>query len=906
MTERVDPYKKTQLQSRPQAPRSGRQRGEGQAPARPSKSLLQCLAETAEMFAERPAVSAGTATATYEQFATRVTEIAAALADKGIRRGDRVGLCLARGIDQVAGLFAIWACGGAYVSIDPKLPVARIESMCEQATLALVIIDDTAPDATWPGVLNIGSVKASGNGDGIAQLRATADALQHELGEEADRTLAYVIFTSGSTGRPKGVAVEHGSLRYFIDTFDGLLARPGTDAVWIAGAALSFDVSVPELIGALTTGSHVVVRNRLEPIAPLVERHGGTHLQCTPSQLAIFASEESEREAISNLRFLLVVGEILPVALAADVRRLMNPAARFMNAYGPTEITVYAFSYDITEPPTGPVPIGRAFPGTDWAVVDEDLKPVAPGTMGELVIASPGVTRGYIGRPDLTAKAYVDIAIGDTGALRRAYLTGDLVTADADGMLHIHGRRDHQVKIRGNRVELGEIEAVILNDPDVLLSAVLAVKAGEGDVRVVAHVSPKDGARIDPAAVKARCAASLPGYMVPAFVVAHDALPRTTSGKVDRPALASLPPPWAVEGRTQANESADGKPADRMGNMCRIWTRLLGSQIGPDDNFYDLGGHSLLGIELLIEIEKEFGTRMPLGTLVEATTPRKLLAAMDSDAEPGGSFITLRDGQEPSIVIIHGAGGYLIKVVNLAQRLLPGHRIVGIAAHGLDGRNEPDPDVDAMVRRYIEGLAAERVEIGALVGYSAGGVVAAAMAEELAKRGERRPPVVLLDTTVPNGKIMRRIDYWRNLLINMATGGMPVVRAWLEHRRRRHLERDLRNRIVAEAAEHGFVDIETHLDTAMNNAKPPTTENAYVLVRALEINPSERPDFDWQRFTSVPVRHLFSPGNHMSMLDLPHVEELARLLNGALGDFPDLRQSKRVPARKSPARRKAA
>jgi amino acid adenylation domain-containing protein len=833
---------------------------------------------------DAPAVSQGEVTLSYRQFLDRVMVIADDLVAAGVGKGHTVGLLMSRGIDQIAGLFAVWSCGAAWVALDPNLPQARLIDIAAQAEVKIVLADQSV--APLPDLGSVLVASSESRRDDDRKDRSSAEALLQRVAEiaasgDADDQLAYLIFTSGSTGKPKGVAVALRTLRYFLDAFDDALGNPGEDAVWISGAPLTFDVCIPEIVGGLTSGSHVVLRGRLQPIAPIIDQHHGTHLQCTPSQLALFASDPSERIALGRLRHLIMVGEALPVSLAAEVRPLLAPHARFTNAYGPTEITVFAFTHEIESVPTGAIPIGRALEGTTWTVVDESMRRVPAGTMGELIIGGKGVSRGYHGRPDLTAQAFITTVV-EGPEPERAYRTGDLVTVRPDGVLDFHGRRDHQVKVRGHRIELGEIESVLAGHPDVLLAVVNAVEVGPADTRLLARVVPQDGSTVDTAALRFRCAELLPGYMVPAAVVIHAVLPRTSSGKVDRASVATFPTPWNERAAVDASFDRDLDPEDRLGSMTALWSSTLGVDVEPDDDFFDRGGHSLLAVELLIGVEARFNRRLPLGALVEASTARLLLGALDAVDEPSRSVVTMRAGTAPSVVVIHGAGGYLIKLANLAQRLVPGRHIVGVAAHGLDGRHEPDPDLDTMVRRYLGDLNIEHAMPDVLVGYSGGGVIAYELAAEFARRGTTPPLVVLLDTEIPAGRLPSRFDYWRNLSINLGRGRMRTYRDWRTARASASQENERRRKVRAEAAAHGFVDIQDHLEVVMAAHQPSKSSVDVVLIRAELGNPVERPDFGWERLTSGSVRTFMCPGDHFSMLDLPNVERVAAIINTAV------------------------
>ena len=822
--------------------------------------LVGRLRSVARAMPDAPALSDGSLTLDYRSFVQRVTSCAAALAGRGVGAGARVGLLLPRGHDSIVNAFACWTIGAAFVSLDPDLPAARLDFMIRDAELSLVVGDAVV----HASAVSLGDLDAD-------QLAGRPTALTDP---DRDDLLAYIIYTSGSTGTPKGVAVAHRTLRYFVDAFDDVLDRPGWRAVWIAGAPLSFDMCVPEVIGALTTGSHVVVRHRLEELAPLVDRHGGTHLQCTPSQLALFAAYPSERAALAKLHHLIVAGEALPVPLASDVRGLVK--GRFTNAYGPTEITVYAFSHEIDTPPTAPVPIGLVFSGTDYWIVDEHRRPVAPHETGELVIGGSGVALGYYGRPDLTEKSFVELPFGEDGAPVRAYLTGDLVREDRDGAIEFHGRTDHQVKVRGFRIELGEIEAVLMTDPDVLLAAVVPVERAVNDVRLYAYVSAREGRTPSVASLRDRCRKGLPWYMTPAVIEILATLPKTPTGKVDRVALHARPRVTPAAAAPVADIFA-GAPIDVMR---QLWEEVLACPVRADDDFFGLGGHSLIGIELLVRVGEHFGRRLPLGTLVEARTPAQLLSVVEANERTFRCLVPLRSGTGPATVIVHGAGGYLLRLHALAQALSPGRPILGLQAHGLDGTAPPDARVEDMASRYLGELALDDIDVGAFVGYSGGGLIVYEMAQQQRRHAMIATPVVMIDADVPSGRMPSRADHWANLAVNVARRGPRIVRSWWNVRRSRREEHERRVRVRREVADNGFVDIQDHLEAVMGTYTPVRLSGSVGLVVASDVRPTERPDYDWERLVDGTFASAVCAGDHFSMLEPPDVISLAVIIDG--------------------------
>ncbi len=426
---------------------------------------------------------------------------------------------------------------------------------------------------------------------------------------------AYVIYTSGSTGKPKGVVVTHTGLASLRATqAERCPTGPGDRVLQFTSP--SFDAMVWELCASLLAGATLVLAapERLQPGVPLAGLLAGeqiTHAHLLPAVLA--ALDDAPLPAGMTL---IVGGEACPGELV--VRR--SPGRLMLNSYGPTESTVTA---TLSGPMSGASPpaIGTPVRGTRAYVLDVGLRPVPPGVVGELYLAGAGQARGYLDRPGLTAERFTANPFGPPGA--RMYRTGDLVRWRADGKLHFIGRADDQVKIRGYRIELGEVEAVLRRCPAVGQVAVVA----RGDA-LVAYVVAATGRAVDPEALRAHVAATVPEFMVPATVVRLDALPLTPNGKVDR---AALPAP----ARPAPSVRAPGNPSEKL--LCELYAKVLGlDRVGVDDNFFTLGGHSLAATRLIAQIRTAFGVDLPLRAVFAAPTVAELAGLVA--AEPAGPW----------------------------------------------------------------------------------------------------------------------------------------------------------------------------------------------------------------------------------------------------------------------------
>ncbi len=567
----------------------------------PEPGLLHRMIEAqVDREPQRVAVSCEDRSLTYAQLDARANQLAHKLRGLGVGPNVLVGVSLERDVDLVVALLGIHKAGGAYLPLDPEFPAERIDYMRADSGAQVVLAEED-----------------------LADLDEFADTRVEQV-DVGTSDLAYMIYTSGSTGKPKGVQLMH---RNAVNLMVAMAERPGlaADDVLLAVTTLSFDISVLELFLPLTLGAHVVVATQDEAAdgEELLERMQACRanvMQATPATWRMLL--EVDWPGDRQLR-VLCGGEALPRDLA---RTLAGSCAELWNMYGPTETTVWSTCARIPHDVDG-IRIGAPIANTQVYVLDARGCPSPPGVAGELFIAGDGVARGYHGRAELTAQKFVADPFSDQPGARM-YRTGDLARWHVDGSLECLGRVDNQVKVRGFRIELGEIETV-LTAHDAVDQAVVGVsQAGSDDARLVAYVIFAPGQTLTVSEVRRYLRKGLPDYMIPGLVVDMDRFPLTPNGKVDRKAL---PDPMAGSGRRSREYKAPATPQEEL--ISDVWRNLLGvDRVGSNDNFYEIGGHSLLSLRAVVEIEKRSGRRLDPRAMFFQTV-EQLAQGLDARAE---------------------------------------------------------------------------------------------------------------------------------------------------------------------------------------------------------------------------------------------------------------------------------
>ncbi|MFJ2183120.1 amino acid adenylation domain-containing protein [Streptomyces anulatus] len=564
----------------------------------------------------------------YRELEERANRLAHHLTGLGVGPESWVAVALPRGAALVTALLAVAKTGGAYVPLDPEYPADRIGYILDDARPAALLTDSSVTTLPTTGGPRRVVLDAPDTVAAIAELPATAPAVRAHPDHPA-----YAIYTSGSTGRPKGVVVSRHNITNLVTDMRERFAVGTADRL-VAVTTIAFDISALELFVPLSAGATVVLASRdevMEPaaLARLITRSGAALMQATPTLWQALVSEHPG--ALAGLR-VLVGGEPVPAGLAGRLREL---AAEVTNVYGPTETTVWSTTARLADRPGLP-PIGGPIANTRVYVLGPALEPAPAGIAGDLYLAGDGVARGYANRFGLTAERFVADPFGDPGS--RMYRTGDVARWAEDGRLEFVGRVDDQIKIRGFRVELGEIEAVLTEHEDIARATVAARPDESGEARLVAYLVAASGRTVPAVDVlRAHVSTRLPDYMVPAVLMPLDALPLTPNGKVDRKALPA--PDFAVLVTRQAPRT----PQEEI--LCGLFAEMLNlPSVGVHDNFFELGGHSLHATRVVSRIRSVFEVELPLRELWEAPTVAELVGRIGGAA---GARTALRPMERP-------------------------------------------------------------------------------------------------------------------------------------------------------------------------------------------------------------------------------------------------------------------
>lgn len=701
-----------------------------------AEPVYQLFEKQVQATPDSVAVIAGNTSLTYQEINERANQLARHLQNLGVAREQLIGIHLQRSHQMIVSVLGILKAGATYVPLDPSFPIDRLAMMADDAELSVVVTEQTlscefAPNATRIDI------------DRDWSSIQTCDPTNLDLDIDT-RQLAYILYTSGSTGKPKGVQIPHQALTNFLYSMQ---CAPGLERVdtLLNVTTLSFDISALEIYLPLITGARLVVASAEEIVdgARLInriEKTGVTVMQATPATWRLLI--ESGWKGKPNLK-ILCGGEALPTDLA---NQLIQRGESVWNMYGPTETTIWSTIKEVES--ISRITIGRPIANTEIYILDDRNRPVPQGVVGRLFIGGDGLARGYHLRPDLTAEKFVSHPFRPM-ANERIYDTGDQARYLADGEIQFLGRRDHQVKLRGFRIELGEIEQAILQHPDIDQAiVVLRDHATDGratDQTLVAYVIPKKGASKN-ADLRDFLRKTLPEYMVPSTIVSLKKFPLTPNRKIDRKAL---PDPIMDREVVLGNSSA---PQDSVElQIANVWKRTLDLQnLGRDDNFFDVGGHSLLAARMIVDLEKLCGHKVPLATLLQSPTIRTFANVIkDRNWQPKWQcLVPIQErGAKPPLFCVHAAGGNILLYRDLARHLGTDQPVYGLQAKGLDGKQPVLTTVEEMAAEYVSEI--RKIQPTGpynLAGYCLGGTIAYEVAQQLMAAHQRVAVLALFDT----------------------------------------------------------------------------------------------------------------------------------------------------------------
>lgn len=683
------------------------------------------------------ALVAGATSLTYADLNSQANQLAFFLRRIGVGPETLVGLCTRRTAEMVVGMVGILKAGAAYVPLDPDYPSERLSFMLRDSGARVVI--------------TTGDLRNTWTDPDLTIVRLDADATMIRRESESNpasvvglENLAYVIYTSGSTGQPKGAMITHGGLMNYLRWAMKEYGQQAKRSA-LVHSSISFDLTVTGLYVPLLLGGRVELLpedSGVDGLLRAVRQSSCGLVKITPAHLELLSQRLNPGEVAGKVGLFVIGGENLR-AESLRFWREFSPTTRLINEYGPTETVVGCCAYEVqpADPQSGSVPIGKPIDNTRLYILDPAWNPVPAGTVGELYIGGAGVARGYLNRPELTQDRFLaDPFCGSPGD--RMYRSGDLARVREDGCFEYLGRLDDQVKIRGFRIELGEIEASLLEHSGIHQSVVMVREDEPENKQLVAYAIRQKGQSVTPEDLREFLKLKLPTYMVPARFAFVDTFPLTPNGKVDRRAL---PPPGNARSK---RFSQPRNPVES--ELVAIWEELLGvSPISTNDNFFDLGGHSLLVAKLLVRSEQVFGKRLSMATLFEAPTIRQLGRVLRDRKASASRVIPIQpDGKLPPFFCF-GAGPLFRPLAHRLGRARPFLSLMPTNAAEL--KQLSPPYTLAQIAAYAVDTILEYQREGPyyLGGWSASGVVAYEAGRQLEQKGHEVALLVLFDTLNP-------------------------------------------------------------------------------------------------------------------------------------------------------------
>lgn len=856
------------------------------------------------------AVVCGEEQLTYHQLNIRANQLAHHLQQLGVKPGVLVAVYLERSIEMIPAVLGILKAGGAYVPLEPSFPKARIQLLLSSLQINCLVTQTgllpSIHELELSALQHLICLDKSAHTQSVWEVghqqvwnRPNLDLLSTEnLPASANSDdIAYVIFTSGSTGTPKGVVVRHQPVINLIEWVNKTFNVNSDDRVLFI-TSLCFDLSVYDIFGLLAAGGSIRVVTSHDVRDPEALLHILCHEPITfwdsapPAlqQLASFFPKVQENNCHPQLRLVFMSGDWIPVTLP-DLLKATFPGVEVISLGGATEATVWSNYYPIgkVEAHWKSIPYGKPIQNAQYYILDDYLNPCPIGVTGELYIGGECLASGYLNQPELTSQKFIPNPFGNS----KLYKTGDLARYFSDGNIEFLGRIDHQVKIRGFRIELGEIESVLTQHQSVQESVVIAREDEPGNKRLVAYVVTNGETAPSMKELRRFLQEKLPEYMIPSAFVAIAKIPLTPNGKVDRRALP-------IPNQRPELEKAFVAPSQAVEiELAQIWSEVLNIQlIGIKDNFFDLGGNSILAVKLFTQIEKKFGQKLPLATLLQSPTIEQLASILSQPniSASWSSLVTIQLGSSAKrpLFLIHALGGNVIGYQTLVRHLGTEQPVYGLQAQGLDGKQAPHTKVEDMASHYIQEIRTVQPHGPYLLGgFSSGGIIAFEMARQLDAQGDRVALLAMFDTYNPSLYI-RNPSFWRTIYVYLLTllqlrsadrwnyflakvdwfasllTGKPSSKfdLWNEHS------------FTEDANPYNMALIETFKQATMGDYIPQPYSGQVTLFTTKEI-------LRWCQFKSCRGWHGMAqkgveihevPGTHLGMLGEPNVQILAEKL----------------------------
>ncbi|HEY1387199.1 MAG TPA: amino acid adenylation domain-containing protein, partial [Ktedonobacterales bacterium] len=872
------------------------------------------------------AFSCGGETLTYRELNSQANQLARYLRQLGVGPEVLVGVCFERSFELIIALLSIFKAGGAYVPLDPDYPLDRQEYMLADSGVP-VLLGTKHVLERFSSTQEVRLVAVDGDAERVVIAAQAQENLDDPATTAGPGTLAYVLYTSGSTGKPKGVALEH---RQLLNRFAWMwkVYPFAPDEVGCQKTSINFVDSLWEIFGPLVQGVRsVIIPDRVlkDPVLLLDELAAErvTRLWVVPSFMrTLLEAYPDLARRLPDLTFWAIGGEALSPTLKHRFDACM-PGRTLVNIYGASEFfDATFFDSHATSPDLHTIPIGRPLANMRAYILDVHYQPTPIGVPGDLYIGGVGLARGYLNQPEITAERFLaDPFSAKPGA--RIYRTGDRARWRSDGQLEYLGRTDHQVKLRGFRVELGEIEGVLSQHPAVRQSIGTLREDHPGVQQLVAYVVLReDAVLLTPTAQELRSFAEsqLPAHMAPVTVVILPALPLTPSGKVDR---LALPAPDRIYVAETLDENSPPLNAVEL-ELKTVWEEVLGvSPIGAHANFFDLGGHSLLAVRMFARLEAVFGIRLPLAVLFSAPTIEQL-ASVITHEQPSHlrrALVTIKPGNANAsspLFLIHPLGAGILIYAQLADHLGTEQTIYGLQAD----MDEPSSDIVEMATQYVAEIrAAQPFGPYLLVGYSAGGLIAFEIAQQLTRMGESVALLGMLDSLTGTAsqrprdqlsvqfawRLLRDMPGYLSAYITERTmrqrlDSLRMVARILGRRFARRISRtqgnapeSMRTMLFDAWTDQRVADLPTHIGVvvrahslAVRNYVPHHYSGHVTVFRAASqmFFTSHYRDQGWSRLAeSVSVYKV--PGTHKTMIAEPHVRVLAERLGACLRQARD-------------------